>query len=134
MEADPALCTRENICDELPSISSWEVDWSNSRSLNNWVMQLGLMCEPDWKGGFIGTAFYVTWCCSLLYVPRQADKIGRRWLFLSSRIAENFFFVGTLITTNYWIMVGLLGGFGIAAAGRINVGTVYMAEWMPRTN
>ena len=45
------------------------------------------MCEPDWKGGFIGSAFYFFWCLSLLYVPRQADKVGRRWLFLSSRFA-----------------------------------------------
>ena len=35
--ADPELCTRENICDEHPQIASWEVDWSNSRSLNNWI-------------------------------------------------------------------------------------------------
>ena len=92
------------------------------------------MCEPDWKGGFIGTAFYFFWCLSLLYVPRQADKVGRRWLFLGSRLAECCLFVGTLLTTSYWAMVGLLICFGIAAAGRINVGTVYLTEWLPRKN
>lgn len=92
------------------------------------------MCEPDWKGGFIGTAFYFFWCLSLLYVPRQADKVGRRWLFLGSRIAESLLFVGTLLTTSYWFMVALLVCFGVAAAGRINVGTVYLTEWLPRKN
>jgi len=113
-------------------IATWDIDWSNSRSLNNWVQQLDLMCEPDWKGGFIGTAFYFFWCLSLLYVPRQADKVGRRWLFLGSRIAECLLFIGTLVTTDYWVMVALLIGFGVAAAGRINVGTVYLTEWLPR--
>ena len=92
------------------------------------------MCEPDWKGGFIGSAFYFFWCLSLLYVPRQADKVGRRWLFLGSRFAECLLFVGTLLTTSYWVMVGLLICFGVAAAGRINVGTVYLTEWLPRKN
>ena len=31
-------------------------------------------------------------------------------------------------------MVALLIGFGISAAGRINVGTVYLTEWLPRKN
>ena len=31
-------------------------------------------------------------------------------------------------------MVGLLICFGVAAAGRINVGTVYLTEWLPRKN
>ena len=92
------------------------------------------MCEPDWKGGLLGSAFYFFWCLSLLYVPRQADKVGRRYFFLGSRVAECFLFVGTLLTKNYWVMVALLCGFGVAAAGRINVGTVYLTEWLPKKN
>lgn len=90
------------------------------------------MCESDWKGGFLGSVFYFFWCLALLYVPRQSDKIGRRNLFLLSRVLESGLFVASLFTHSYWVMVGLLVAFGLAAAGRINVGTVYMTEWMPR--
>ena len=92
------------------------------------------MCEPDWKGSLIGTVFYVSWCLSLLILPHQADKIGRRGIYLCSRLAETLLFVGTMLTTNYWLMAGLLICFGIAAAGRINVGTVFLVEWLPRGN
>ena len=92
------------------------------------------MCEPDWKGSLIGTVFYVAWCLSLLILPRQADKVGRRWIYLGSRLAECLFFAGALLATNYWLMVGLLICFGISAAGRINVGTVLLVEWFPRAN
>ena len=92
------------------------------------------MCESDWKGGFIGTAFYFSWCLTLLVVPRYADKVGRKWLFLVSRLVECGLFLGTLVTRNYWIMVSLLACLGVAAAGRLNVGTVYMTEWFPRKN
>ena len=90
------------------------------------------MCEPDWKGGLLGTVFYFSWCLALLIIPRQADKVGRRWLFLPSRVFECFLFTSLLFISNYWVLVALMVGFGIGAAGRINVGMVYLAEWMPR--
>lgn len=126
------LCTRDNICDGHPSIASWEVDYSSARSLDNWIQQFDLMCEPDWKGGLLGTVFYFSWCLALLIIPRQADKVGRRWLFLPSRFFECFLFAAVLWIRDYWTLVGLMVGFGIGAAGRINVGMVYLAEWMPR--
>lgn len=132
--SDHGVCTRENICAGDGRIATWEVDYGNERSLDNWQQQLDLMCEPDWKGGFMGSAFYFFWCLSLMVVPRQADKIGRRWLFLGSRIAECFLFVASLFVRDYWVMVAILVGFGICAAGRINVGTVFLTEWLPRKN
>lgn len=128
------ICTLENICDGLPEIASWAVDFTHERSLHNWVQQLDLMCEPDWKGGFLGTAFYFFWCLSLLVVARLADRVGRRSPYLTSRVIECGLFVATLLARDYWVMVGLMGAFGLAAAGRINVGTVYLTEWLPRKN
>ena len=90
------------------------------------------MCEADWKGGFIGSAFYFSWCLALLLIPRYADKVGRKWLFLGSHLIECGLFLGTLITQNYWVMVGLVGSMGAAAAGRLNVGSVYLTEWCLR--
>ena len=128
------LCTRENICAGDPRITSWEVNYEDERSLNNWQQQLDLMCEPDWKGGFMGSTLYFFWCVALLIIPRQADRLGRKWLFLGSRIVESCLFLASLFVTDYWVMIGLLVCFGLCAAGRINVGTVYLTEWLPRKN
>lgn len=50
--ADPStpdsVCTADNICDNDPRITSWEIDWSDPKSLHNWVERLDLMCRPDW--------------------------------------------------------------------------------------
>ena len=80
------------------------------------------MCEPEEKGGAIGTAFYFSWCLALLIVPRQADKIGRKWLYLGSRLAECALFFGTLLANDYWLMFVLVASLGVSAAGRLNVG------------
>ena len=73
MSNEDQICTVENICGNHPDIESWSIDYSNERSLDNWVQQLDLMCESDWKGGFLGSAFYFFWCLSLLFVARKAD-------------------------------------------------------------
>lgn len=92
------------------------------------------MCEPDWKAGLLGTVLYVFWCISLLIVPRQADRFGRRYLFLVSRLIETGLYLAVLIVTDYWTMLGLMIALGLCAAGRVNVGTVYVTEWFPRKN
>lgn len=92
------------------------------------------MCEPDWKAGLLGTVLYVFWCVSLLIVPHQADRFGRRWLFLGSRLAETGLYLAVLIVTEYWTMLGVMVALGLCAAGRVNVGTVYVTEWFPRKN
>jgi len=90
------------------------------------------MCEPEWKGGLLGSVLYFFWCVSLLFVPRLADKFGRRWLYLVSRICESLLYIASMFTKDYWVMLGIMSTFGLAAAGRINVSTVYLQEWVPR--
>ena len=132
--ATDGICTRENICDGDERILSWEIDYSDNRSLHNWQQQLDLMCEPDWKAGLLGTVLYIFWCISLLIVPRQADRFGRRYLFLVSRLIETGLYLAVLLVTEYWTMLGLMIALGLCAAGRVNVGTVYVTEWFPRKN
>ena len=127
-----AVCTRELICSG--EVDDWEIDYSDNRSLHNWQQQLDLMCEPDWKAGLLGTILYIFWCISLLVVPRLADRFGRRWLFLSSRLVETFLYSAVLLINDYWTMIGLMVALGLCAAGRVNVGTVYVTEWFPRKN
>ena len=131
---DEDVCSRENICDGDPRIATWEIDYDNNRSLHNWQQQLDLMCEPDWKAGLLGSCLYLFWCLNLLIVPRQADKFGRRWLFTVSRCFETGLYLAVLLVQNYWAMVGVMICLGLCAAGRVNVGTVYVTEWFPRKN
>ena len=90
------------------------------------------MCQPDWKPGLLGSVFFLFWSASLLFVPKLADKFGRRWIYLSSRLIETALYIASVAISEYWGMVGLMSVFGLAAAGRINVQAVYIQEWVPR--
>ena len=37
LEEEKLICTQENICAGDERILAWEIDYSNDRSLNNWV-------------------------------------------------------------------------------------------------
>lgn len=92
------------------------------------------MCEPDWKAGLLGTTLYLSWCVSLLIVPRLADKFGRKFLFQTSRAIETCVYLAILLVRDYWAMFAMMIMLGLCAAGRVNVGTVYVTEWFPRKN
>ena len=123
------ICTRVNICANDPSILSWEIDYSDSRSLHNWQQKLDLMCEPDWKAALLGTAFCLPWCFVLLVVPKLADKWGRKWIYIGSRITDCFLYAVVLFTKDYYVMICAIAGFGLCAGGLVNVGTVFLGEW-----
>ena len=90
------------------------------------------MCEPDWKPSLLGTVYFFGWSITLLFIPKLADKFGRRWIYLSSRLIDASLYIASMMISEYWGMVGLMSGFGLAASGRINVQTVYFQEWVPR--
>jgi len=92
------------------------------------------MCAPDWQAGLLGTVMYIAWCVSLLFVPRLADRFGRRFLFLGARLCETALWLAMMLVRDFWVMFGLMICLGLCAAGRVNVGTVYITEWFPRKN
>ena len=71
-------CTREEICTNSQNVREYKIDYSSDKSLVNWYEQLDLVCEPDWKIALIGSAFFVGWVITLLWVPRISDKHGRK--------------------------------------------------------
>lgn len=90
------------------------------------------MCEPDWKVSLLGSAYALPWFLMLIILPRLADKVGRKWIFLVSRLLESLTLVVVLSTTNYYVMMVALLTVGLCATGRVNVGVVYLNEWFPR--
>ena len=92
------------------------------------------MCEPNWKASFLGSTFYFCWSVSLLFVPKLADKFGRRWIYLVSRLIETGLYIASMAISDYWGMLGVMSVFGLAASGRLNVQAVYIQEWVPRKN
>ena len=75
------VCTAKNICDHDPRIESSDIDWDDQKSLHNWIERLDMKCMPDWQVGLLGSAFWIGFITTMLWIPREADKRGRKNLF-----------------------------------------------------
>ena len=132
---DPAAaCSAENICAVPSPILTYQIDWDNIYSLHNWVEKLDLTCTPGWKIGMLGSAVFVGWVITLLWVPRLSDRYGRKWVFVVGMWTDCVAFVAMFLTHNINVMIAVIFVFGLCTTIRINIGFVYMMELMPKRN
>ena len=89
------------------------------------------MCEPAYKASLLGVAFSVANCLTLLCMPKLADRVGRKWIFKITRIADCVLYTIVLFSNNYYATLIALIGLGACTSGRLNVGVPYMNEWFP---
>ena len=132
LEDSPEICIAENICAEDARISSWEIDYSDDRSLDNWNQKLGLMCEPDWKGAILGSALIFSQLLTLPILPPLADKYGRRHFFLGGRLFEMILYTILMFTESWYVMLGVMIGWGLASTTRLTIGLTYLVELYPK--
>lgn len=126
------ICTSANICSEDSRIESWTIDHEHELSLNNWQSKLNLMCATPWKVGFIGSAYFLGWCVTLLWVPRLSDQNGRRKFFMVGMTMQLVLYTMLMICNSLDVMITIFFFFGMNASIRINVGFVYLMELMPK--
>lgn len=125
------ICLAKNICAADDRIASWEIDASNELSLTNWQQKLDLMCATPWKVGFLGSAFFLGWIVTILWVPGMSDRKGRRKFWIAG-VAINLILYTMLMTaTSLNQMIFVLFSFGMNTSLRVNVGYIYLMELIP---
>jgi len=55
------------------------------------------MCAKPWKVGFIGSAFFLGWVTTILWLPRLSDMYGRK-KFFAAGMAANLLLYTMLLT------------------------------------
>lgn len=102
-------CTKEDICVSNPPL--WEVDFEDTYTLKNWVIESNLFCTSDFKIGLIGSFFYIGMTLGCLAVNFN-DHIGwKKSMIIASSvtlIANYFLFFFHSLTMKYFSMF-LLG-------------------------
>ena len=59
--------------------------------------------------------------CTLLWVPRLADVYGRKRLACMGEVIDTVLMAGMLVVKNYYAMLFILFGLGLAGSLRMNV-------------
>ena len=83
-------CTQHEICHNVKN-TIFRAIKSDEFYLDNWVEKLDLVCEPDTRIGYIGSAFFAGLLMGLAFIPTISDKYGRRPVFNGCLIASVIF-------------------------------------------
>lgn len=90
------------------------------------------MCRPSWLAGSIGTAYFIGYVITLLWLPRLADYYGRKKFFVWGLAAQAVFYTILMFTKNLYLMIFTSFSFGLLASIRQVIGWVYFLELIPK--
>ena len=107
-------CTRDQFCsaDVLGKPSSWEVDWTNRFSLNNWISILDMHCSSSFEIGLFGSLFFAGYLLSCAIFPPLSDKFGRKIFTVGVCFVQAIAFALMIFMPNtfvYYLMNAVIG-------------------------
>jgi MFS family permease len=108
------------------------VNWERDTSLQNWYEQLNLACESKAKVGFIGSSLFIGWSISAFILPRIADIVGRRPVFMLSMFIQTIAFTGLFLSRSIYVNYAFMFLFGTASVGRCSISFLYLMELLPK--
>ena len=126
------VCTKDNICADDSPIASWEIDTSSGDTLYNFQQRLDLTCVDSWKVSAIGSSFFLGWASTLLWLPRFADRGGRKKIFWLIMFIDLLLYTAMLLVKNLAAMISIWFLFGCMQSVSAQVGYVYLTEMMPK--
>ena len=107
-------CSKEQICASppLPNLRQWDIDWSSSYSLQNWMHLLDLHCSTSFEIGLFGSLYFAGYLTACAIFPPLADKYGRK-IFIILVCVFQTLCLGLMIlipnTTLYYVLNFALG-------------------------
>lgn len=115
-------------------INSYRINFNDNRSLHNWIQQYDLMCASDKTIGNIGSSFFVGCFLGSFILPRAADVVGRKPMFILGLVIYILITIGLIFANNLYQLMALLLMSGIGECGRYYVAYVYTIEIFPQRN
>lgn len=124
-------CKFEQVCDKVNPPEFYEVDYTSEHSLHNWVEQLSMTCATELEKSFIGSCFFIGAFIGSFILPRGADVVGRKPMFLAGLILYFIVVTALIFNTNIGLAYFLMILGGVSETGRYYVAYVYVVEMMP---
>ena len=83
------------------------------------------------KVGFIGSAYFLGWCSTMLWLPRISDMNGRKKFFMAAMAMDLLLYTMLLQCRSLEKMILIMCCFGMVTSLRIQIGYIYLMELMP---
>lgn len=125
-------CTREQACGEDDSdFNTFKVDYSHPETITNWVTDLGLLCDPNFKRNisFFGFSLLLGFFTGSLFVTPLLDIHGRRIVNIWSTICMIISLTICFSTTNYWVVLLSIFLTAVAMVARYSLAMLYCQEF-----
>lgn len=110
---------------------TFEIDWSNKQSLNNWMTQLDLICEEPFKIGLIGAIYFVSFSLGSLMFTGIIDYKGRKNVVLVANLIHILCLVAlVLFADSLYKIYAIIFITGLAYSSRASVSYLYGSEFL----
>ena len=89
-----------------------------------------MACETKAKIGFLGSAYFIGWACTLLILPRIADNYGRKYVYRITMTIFAGLLAAVYASKTIESMIVIIFLIGACTSIRISVCFVYMLEFV----
>jgi hypothetical protein len=126
-------CTRKHICDDNLPKDMWRINYDHPETYKNWIDpdKLDLTCTNEHFVGFIGAFYFIGLSISSALIPRAADQYGRKTPFIVSMVSQTLAYTLIIFSKSLGFTIFLYFCVGLCAGGRMVVGVMYLAEFIP---
>jgi MFS family permease len=119
-------CQPQDFCNN-PEIQ-FSFNYEAENSIENWIEKLGLTCSSGWQIGLIGSAYFLGWCSTLLWVPPLADKHGRKPILMFGMLLNLVLLVVLLFSRSYQTTLAMVFLLGALTTIRLPLISNYLVE------
>ena len=125
-------CSAESICSAKQDPQStlvYKVDTSYDYYIDNWFLQMDLMCVSKSTVGLIITAYYIGFACGAVFYSCP-EKYGRKWPMVWSTIVSLVAQTAIIFCSNFYVR---MAGFYLMGLSQIrnSVSYVWASECVP---
>ncbi len=82
--------------------------------------------------GLLGTAFWIGYVSTMLWLPRMADVYGRKKIFTYGLTLSAVLYAALIFSKNFYLTMFIIFLFGVTNTVRTIMGFVYFTEMMPK--
>jgi MFS family permease len=122
-------------CSNTGIVKRFEIDWSHSYTLKNWMTDLDLVCAEPYEIGLLGTISFLSFSLGSMLVTNLADKNGRKATVLYAGLATPLSIVCLLtLPINIRAIYFLIFLVGLTYNARSSVAYLYSSEFLESSN